>query len=140
MFKSIKEYLKKAREEASKEYTIAPRRSPEGNNRSIEPWIGMDLDGTLAFHETHSSVETVGEPVPAMMTLLKELIDKGTRVKIFTARASDPDQLPIIRKWLKTQGLPDLEITNVKDYSMVRLYDDRCIQVETNTGRLIVDK
>ena len=99
----------------------------------------MDLDGSLAFYDKHSSVETVGDPVPAMMTLLKDMIDKGTRIKIFTARASDPDQLPIIRKWLKIQGLPDLEITNVKDYSMVILYDDRCIQVETNTGRLIVD-
>lgn len=140
MFKSIKEYLKKAGEEASKEYTIAPRRSPEGNNGDIGPWIGVDLDGTLAFHDKHSSVETVGEPVPAMMTLVKDMIDKGIRVKIFTARASDPDQLPIIRKWLKTQGLPDLEITNVKNYSMIRLYDDRCIQVEKNTGCLIVDK
>ncbi|MBP9598660.1 MAG: hypothetical protein KBE30_05920 [Desulfobacter sp.] len=140
MFKSIKEYLKKAGEEASKEYTIAPRRSSEENNSAIEPWIGVDLDGTLAFYDKHSSVETVGDPVPAMMTLLKDMIDKGTRVKIFTARASDPEQLPIIRKWLKIQGLPDLEITNVKDYSMVILYDDRCIQVETNTGRLIVDK
>ncbi|HBT89898.1 hypothetical protein [Desulfobacter sp.] len=140
MLKSIKQYLKKAGEEASQEYTIAPRRSSEENNSAIEPWIGVDLDGTLAFYDKHSSVETVGDPVPAMMTLLKDMIDKGTRVKIFTARASAPEQLPIIRKWLKIQGLPDLEITNVKDYSMVRLYDDRCIQVETNTGRLIVDK
>jgi hypothetical protein len=74
-----------------------------------------------------------------MLDLVKKMINNGIRVKIFTARAQDPDQLPIVRSWLKQNGLPELEITNVKDYYMQRLYDDRCIQVEKNTGRLIVD-
>jgi hypothetical protein len=30
-----------------------------------------------------------------------------------------------------------LPITNCKDFAMVELYDDRCVQVEANTGRLI---
>jgi hypothetical protein len=58
-------------------------------------------------------------------------------VKIFTARASDPEQLVLIQQWLRHHGLPPLEITNAKDFNMVRLYDDRCVQVETNTGRII---
>ncbi len=135
MFESLKKYIKKAVEEASREYAIDRTRAPiEG------PWIGVDLDGTLAVYTSDSSIETVGEPVPAMLALVKKMIRNGIRVKIFTARATDPEQLPIIRKWLKNQHLPELEITNVKDYYMTRLYDDRCIQVEKNTGRLIVEK
>ncbi|MBU3951695.1 MAG: hypothetical protein KKF12_16290 [Proteobacteria bacterium] len=42
-------------------------------------------------------------------------------------------------KWLDENGLPQMEITNVKDYGMQRLYDDRSIKVEKNTGRIISD-
>ncbi len=99
----------------------------------------MDLDGTLAYFDRMSSYDKVGEPVPAMLALVKKMINNGVRVKIFTARVEDPEQLPIIRKWLKDNNLPELEITNIKDFNMRMLYDDRCIQVERNTGRLIVD-
>ena len=141
MFSSIKKYLEKAKEEASKEYTIrGPRPGQPGDESGgllSGPWIGVDLDGTLAVHDNHSSLDTVGEPVPAMVDLVKKMINNGIRVKIFTARAGDSEQLPIIRQWLKINGLPELEITNIKDYQMLRLYDDRAIQVEKNTGRLI---
>ena len=45
--------------------------------------------------------------------------------------------MALITKWLKAQDLPPLEITNVKDYGMQTLYDDRAVQVERNTGRII---
>ncbi len=38
---------------------------------------------------------------------------------------------------LPTFGYPSAGFTNVKDYYMERLYDDRAIQVEQNTGRII---
>ncbi len=75
-----------------------------------------------------------------MLALVKEMIDQGKRVKIFTARASDPEQHDLIQEWLKEHGLPELEITNVKDYGMIRLYDDRAVQVIANTGDLVVLK
>lgn len=149
MLNSIKKYLQKAKEEATKEYAISSSsRSPEVNPDTGEvlepmlpiPWTGVDLDGTLAQWDHSSTIEKIGEPVPAMLTLVKKMVSNGIRVKIFTARAQDPDQLPIIQKWLSENGLAGLEITNVKDYAMQRLYDDRAIQVEKNTGRLIVDK
>jgi hypothetical protein len=135
----IKQYLKKAKEEVSKEYSIGPSKSSETGQGSTQPkaWIGVDLDGTLAYYDERSSIEEVGAPVPDMLALVKKMINNNIRVKIFTARATDPEQLPLIRKWLKSNGLPELEITNVKDYYMQKLYDDRCIQVERNTGRLI---
>jgi hypothetical protein len=148
MLNSIKKYFKKAKAEVSREYAIgSPDQStvdaPDGFDTSYRElpriWTGVDLDGTLAHYSRTATYDTVGEPVPAMLALVKKMINNGIRVKIFTARVEDPDQVPIIRNWLRDNGLPDLEITNIKDYGMQRLYDDRCIQVERNTGRLIVD-
>lgn len=109
------------------------------NNALQGPWIGIDLDGTLAYLDRNSSYKKVGEPIPAMMVLVRKMINSGIRIKIFTARAEDPEQIPVIKKWLKANNLPELEITNKKDFNMQRLYDDRCIQVEKNTGRLIIE-
>ncbi len=147
MINSIKKFFKRKKKDVSRK-PDTHLRSSEGNVTGADhdktdlprAWTGVDLDGTLALHDRSSSYTHVGEPVPAMLALVKKMINNGIRVKIFTARAQDPRQEPIIRKWLETNGLPQLEITNMKDYSMVRLYDDRCIQVEHNTGRLIVDK
>ncbi|MCP4723077.1 MAG: hypothetical protein GY860_26795 [Desulfobacteraceae bacterium] len=151
MLNSIKKYLQKAKEEVSKEYSIGSSKSEQteagktpSTDSSLPPlpktWIGVDLDGTLAYYDNSSSIEEVGTPIPAILALVKKMINNGIRVKIFTARATDPEQLPIIRKWLKINNLPELEITNIKDYYMLKLYDDRCIQVEKNTGRLITGK
>ncbi|MCP3872193.1 MAG: hypothetical protein GY699_03430 [Desulfobacteraceae bacterium] len=148
MLNSIKKYFKKAKEEVSKEYSInSPVQTSSRKDESSDSsktalpkvWTGVDLDGTLAYYDRMSAYDEVGEPIPGMMTLVKKMINNGIRVKIFTARAQDPEQLSIIRKWMKNNNLPELEITNVKDYNMHRLYDDRCVQVERNTGRLIVD-
>ncbi|MFO7752048.1 MAG: hypothetical protein R6V41_02885 [Desulfobacteraceae bacterium] len=134
----IKNYLKKAKEEAEQSYAAPP--TGESFFRDSElpiQWTGVDLDGTLAYHEPGSSIAQIGEPIPAMMQRVKNMIENGERVKIFTARACDPDQTAMIHRWLKRHGLPELEITNIKDYNMIRLFDDRGIQVEANTGRLI---
>ena len=103
------------------------------------PWIGVDLDGTLAHWDNASSLDRIGKPIPSMLSFVHRMVENGLRVKIFTARAGEPSQLPLIRRWLHSNGLPSLEITNVKDYGMQRLYDDRSIQVEKNTGRIISD-
>jgi len=139
MLNSIKKYYKKAKEEATREYPSETVSNESYEIDKTKPWTGVDLDGTLAYYERSSSSDVIGEPVPAIMAFVKKMIKHGTRVKIFTARVQDPEQLPIIRNWLKENGLPELEITNVKDYYMHRIYDDRCIQVEKNTGRLITD-
>nr|NJM03127.1 hypothetical protein [Desulfobacula sp.] len=142
MLKSIKKYLNKAKEEVAKEYDVGSEEIVVmDSEKKLLPkiWTGVDLDGTLAYLDRSASYDEVGEPVPAMMALVRKMLNNGIRVKIFTARAEDPDQIPVIRKWLKDNHLPELEITNTKDYNMQRLYDDRCIQVERNTGRLIVD-
>ena len=139
MLNSIKKYLKKAKEEATREYPLETISNESYEINETKPWTGVDLDGTLAYYNRSFSSDVIGEPVPAMMAFVKKMIKHGIRVKIFTARVQDPEQLPIISNWLKENGLPELEITNVKDYYMHRIYDDRCIQVEKNTGRFITD-
>jgi hypothetical protein len=98
-------------------------------------WIGVDLDGTLALYDGWRGPDHIGDPIPLMMERVKDWLAADRPVKIFTARASVPEQIPPIKEWLLKHGLPDLEITNVKDFSMIELWDDRCVQVVMNTGR-----
>src|ERR1700691_678825 len=104
------------------------------------PWIGVDLDGTLASDTGREMWDAehkpkIGRPVDEMVLRVKKWIAKGFTVKIFTARAASPVQVAAIRTWLARRGLPDLEVTNVKDLNMIELWDDRCVQVVTNSGR-----
>jgi len=102
-----------------------------------EPWVGCDLDGCLAFDTPGPySPERIGPPIPAMLERLQQLIRDGQRVKIFTARATVPQNIPYVKEWLQRQGLPDLEVTNVKDFACLYFFDDRAIEVIANTGRL----
>lgn len=103
-------------------------------------WIGVDLDGTLARYDGWQGIEHVGEPIAPMVERVKRWIAEGHEVKVFTARVSvDPETclevIAVIREWLSKAGLPPLEITNVKDFGMIELWDDRAVQVEMNTGR-----
>jgi hypothetical protein len=112
-------------------------------------WIGFDLDGTLAHYEGWKGIDHIGEPIAPMVGLLKSLLAEGQTVKIFTARiyrrlqkdAESKVEAVLVEAaiwdWLGKQGIPELEITCVKDFGMIKLYDDRCVQVETNTGRII---
>lgn len=101
------------------------------------PWIAVDLDGTLAEYEGYKWEGYIGKPIPLMMERVKRWLDKGMKVKIFTARATDSGEIPYIKKWLSDNGLPDLEITNCKDYGMIELWDDKARRVEINTGEEI---
>jgi len=100
-------------------------------------WIGVDLDGTLAHYDGWKGPEHIGEPVPIMMARVKTWLAQGRRVKIMTARASDPAQVVHVKKWLVKHVGIELEVTNVKDFQMVELWDDRAVQVIPNTGRRV---
>lgn len=107
---------------------------------SDKGWIGVDLDGTLAHYNGWRGIEHIGEPVPAMLDRVKTWLGEGREVRIFTARVYRPDgginniAREYITGWLRRVGLPDLEVTNVKDFAMIELWDDRAVQVEANTG------
>lgn len=96
--------------------------------------IFVDLDGTLAYYDGWRGVEHIGEPIEPMMNRVREWLIRGRIVKIFTARACDPRAIPYIQAWLDSHGIGHLEITNIKDYSMVECWDDRAIRVVLNSG------
>lgn len=109
-------------------------------------WIGVDLDGTLAFYDEWRGVDHIGEPIPAMVARVKSWIEQGVKVKIFTARVhghgmpiigthETADVLTPIRKWCVQHIGRELAITNQKDFGMFELWDDRCVQVIPNTGQ-----
>jgi len=105
-----------------------------------QPWIGVDLDGTLAYYDRWQGVEHIGAPVPAMLKRVKRWLKDGKIVKIFTARVSDVDgetARKYITAWCKEHVGEVLEVTNVKDFAMLELWDDRAVQVEMNTGRAL---
>ena len=106
------------------------------------PWIGVDLDGTLArdLGSTRRDGDEIGSPIEPMLVRVQKWIAEGRTVKIFTARASSPRQVAAIKEWLVSCGLPELEVTNVKDLHMIELWDDRCVQVTTNLGEPISKK
>ena len=105
-------------------------------------WIGVDFDGTLVEYTGWQGIYHIGKPVKPMMDRVKQWLKEGKTVKIFTARAKggDKNQIKVIKEWMKNNGLPELEITNVKDRYMDELWDDKCVQVVKNKGIPITEK
>jgi hypothetical protein len=101
---------------------------------------GVDLDGTLAEYHEWKGPDHVGKAIPKMLSKVKEWIDEGIRVVIFTARADDPDSIEAIVDWLEDNGIGGLEITNIKTPDISRIYDDRAIQVKRNEGTILGDE
>lgn len=104
-------------------------------------WIGVDLDGTLAFEDDWRGIEHIGEPIPRMVERVKALIADGHDVRIFTARASrlqtDEERTTAIRcveDWCEKHLGKRLPVTNEKDHFLKYFFDDRAIAVECNTG------
>jgi hypothetical protein len=107
---------------------------------AARPWVAVDLDGSLAKYTGWKGKLHIGEPIPAMVDRLKRMLADGEDVKIFTARvANDPDGTArkAIQDWTQKHLGHRLPITNVKDEHMRAIYDDRAIQLERNTGRIL---
>jgi hypothetical protein len=113
------------------------------NSISVKPWIGVDLDGTLAHYDHWRDETHIGPIIEPMRLRVLKWLDEGRTVKIFTARVCSltGEDLTVVAgaiwKWCEANGLPKLDITNVKDFQMIELWDDRAVQVIPNTGRTI---
>src|SRR5574343_84484 len=100
------------------------------------PWVGVDLDGTLAYHEPgYMRAGIIGKPLPEMAGRVREQLRQGTCIKIFTSRAVYPEQIKLIQIWLEKHGFPPLEITNAKDPDCLEIWDDSARRVIKNTGQ-----
>lgn len=106
-------------------------------------WIGVDLDGTLAEYHGWVGATHIGKPIPKMVERVKQWLAAGQDVRIFTARVNgeSPGRAeevgPIfvaISDWCLEHLGTRLPITYKKDFGMIELWDDRCVQVIPNTG------
>lgn len=107
-------------------------------------WIGVDFDGTLAQYENFIGPSHCGAPIPVMVARVKCWLEAGHEVRVFTARVhhdGSPERIKdaeaariAIEDWCEKHIGKRLKVTNVKDYSMWELWDDRAVQVIPNTG------
>ena len=82
-----------------------------------------------------------------MLARVKKWVAAGQEVRIFTARmhghglpiigGGKEDVLTPIQDWCEKHIGVRLPVTNVKDFAMIELWDDRAIQVVCNTGMSI---
>lgn len=111
----------------------------------VAPWIGVDLDSCLAIYDGWKGEEHIGEPIPLMVDRVKQWLAEGKIVKIFTARASEPNPekrvrvLAAIARWSLEVFGTALPVTCIKDYGCKEIYDDRAVGIEPNTGQLMTD-
>lgn len=111
---------------------------------SSNGWVGVDLDGTLAQYGGWQGPDSIGEPISAMIARVKNWLAHGKDVRIFTARVGPQKDVndairsrEAISAWCIRHLGRELPVTATKDFAMVELWDDRCVQVETNTGRIL---
>lgn len=102
-------------------------------------YIGVDLDGTLAYYDEDSTIDTIGEPIPEMLERVKGWLAAGDEVRIITARVAErygdrTEQLVMIDRWCRKHLGQSVPIQSHKCGSMLALWDDRAVEVIRNTG------
>ena len=105
----------------------------------MNSWIGVDLDGTLAYYEGYGDCKTIGEPIQPMLDRVRLWLAENKKVKIFTARVAyrNEKQRELIKAWCLKHIGQELEVTCMKDQGMRELWDDRAVSVEKNTGKAV---
>lgn len=113
-------------------------------------WIGVDLDGTAAIYNHGDGIAGIGAPIPKMIERIRTWIAQGIEVRIVTARVASCNQTneggivdnpafaeaqrKMIEEWTVVHIGKRLRVTAQKDFQMVQLWDDRAVQVISNTG------
>ena len=114
-------------------------------------WIGVDFDGTLAEYHGWSGWNVFGKPIPTMVERVVRWLADGREVRIVTARVgvienayskcrhtgvtfTNHDMRQAIQDWCEQYIGARLPVQCYKDVNMVELWDDRAVQVVTNTG------
>lgn len=116
-------------------------------------WIGVDLDGTLAYYRGYRGPSFIGPPVPRMLSRVKAWLREGRStpggivrdIRIFTARVAPEghsaaelnEARQAIEAWCERHLGVTLPVTCVKDMYCVEIWDDRSVQVVHNTGHRV---
>lgn len=114
-------------------------------------WIGVDLDGTLAHYDGWKGPFHIGAPVEPMLARVRVWLAHGQEVRIFTARVYSPPDDETRRKeaeeargaimaWCLEHLGQIIPVTNIKDFGMIALWDDRAISVVPNQGMPCCDR
>ena len=100
--------------------------------------VAVDLDGTLAKSDAGKPFDPnhIGAPIKKMLDRVRAFLARGKEVALFTARASDPKNVPPVRRWLNKHKLHDVKITNEKTPDIEVIYDDRAKGVHKNKGTI----
>jgi hypothetical protein len=128
-----------------KQLTNARKQSAKGEDENPNAWIGFDLDKTLARYDKWDGPAAIGEPLgvdepDSAFNHLKQALADGKNVRILTARvADDPkgEARAAIEAWSRKHFGQAVPITDRKDHDMEKLYDDRAVPVEANTGKVL---
>jgi len=67
----------------------------------MNPWIGVDLDGTLAVYDGWRGPEHIGPPVPAMVERVKRWNGKAARTPHSKGRMSERVAVLLLAQWGK---------------------------------------
>jgi hypothetical protein len=100
------------------------------------PDVAVDFDGTLA-KETGS--ERLGEPLPERLNSVLKMIDAGKKVVVFTRRVENDStgkEAKRIQDWLEANGLPRLQVTDVKEAS--EFYDNNAHHAPTDANTPLI--
>jgi RNA:NAD 2'-phosphotransferase (TPT1/KptA family) len=115
-----------------------PEQVKSASAKEWEPWIGVDLDGTLAEEQDPYDPLTIGRPIPAMVEKVRKAVENGKTVKVFTARLADEKLREKIREairaWTKEHVGKELDGTHEKDPGLEEMWDDRARRVEKDKG------
>ena len=95
----------------------------------------FDFDGTLAYYEKWKGKYVLGIPIQNIIDKVKYYLSEGYTCKIFTARDfTDLQVKDLIEQWCQNHIGQILEITNIKDFKVHQIFDDRANKVIKNTG------
>ena len=104
-------------------------------------WLAVDLDGTLAVYDGWKGEDNIGDLVLPIAEGIKQRVNDGWKVAIFTARVSgQPAEAAyaegIIWRWLDDNCMSQYisGITAVKGKHFIEFWDDRAFAVEKNKG------
>jgi len=104
-------------------------------------WIGVDFDGTMAKYDGWQGKDQMGAPIKPMVDRVKQWLAEGKEVRIVTARVGEnlssmerKAAKESIKAWCLEHVGQELPVTCKKDFAMIELWDDRCVQVIPNSG------
>lgn len=138
-------------EDTDKEkHNIILHASNDSNEEDRQLWICVDMDGTILSkpdeYQDEQGNQLFGEPLPGAADALREMVDGGARVSIYTARqyftddAQSESNLAFdVENFLLENGIEYTDIYIGKKPPCDHFVDDRSIPAFTGDWDLVLD-